>query len=179
IRTFNNLLGSASMALQISINSTTSTRLSPPSYLATNDCGRRRRLASWCCVRAAALRALIRKRFVLRNGPICRVCAHGEPSARETDPIIGLSEKGIYCNPVVAFWDLPGKGSELPSRWWWRMVAARSGHGSMFRWRLDPRRVEECLPDHVQDFGVDALIVQSTMIQKIAQSLLIKLQSSL
>src|ERR1700737_255555 len=28
------------MALQISINSTTSTRLSPPSYLATNDCGR-------------------------------------------------------------------------------------------------------------------------------------------
>ena len=49
----------------------------------------------------------------------------------------------------------------------------------MFRWRLDPRRVEEGLPDHVQDFGVDALIVQSTMIQKIAQSLLIKLQSSL
>ncbi len=33
----NNLLGSASMALQISMNSSTSTRRSPPSYLATND----------------------------------------------------------------------------------------------------------------------------------------------
>src|ERR1700676_4781609 len=108
------------MALQISINCTTSTRLSPPSYLATNECGRPGRLPSWCCVRPAALRALIRKRFVLRNGPICRVCAHGEPSARETDPIIGLSQKRIFLNPVVSFSgypvDLPGKGSELPSR---------------------------------------------------------------
>jgi hypothetical protein len=30
-----------------------------PSYLATKDCGRRRRLASWCCVRPAVLRAPI------------------------------------------------------------------------------------------------------------------------
>jgi PEP-CTERM motif len=33
------------MALQISINSTTSMRRSPPSYLATKDCGLRSRLA--------------------------------------------------------------------------------------------------------------------------------------
>jgi hypothetical protein len=50
---------SAPIARQIVTNSTTSIRRSPPSYLATKDCGRRRRLASSCCVRSAVLRALI------------------------------------------------------------------------------------------------------------------------
>src|SRR3982074_3576396 len=50
---------SAPIARQIVTNSKTSIRRSPPSYLATKDCGRRRRLASSCCVRSAVLRALI------------------------------------------------------------------------------------------------------------------------
>src|SRR6266446_6880614 len=49
-----------------------------------------------------------RRRFALRNGPIYRVCARGKPSARETDPIIGLSQKRIYFNSVAALFAIPG-----------------------------------------------------------------------
>ena len=43
----------------IAMNSTTSMRRSPPSYLATNDYGLRRRFATSCWVRPAFLRAAI------------------------------------------------------------------------------------------------------------------------
>jgi hypothetical protein len=35
------------------------------------------------------------------------VGAHGEPSARETDPIIGLSQKRIYFNSVALLFVIP------------------------------------------------------------------------
>src|SRR6476661_3489948 len=94
------------MALQISINSTTSTRLSPPSYLATNDCGRRRRLASSCWVRPAVLRAPI----INSQKAACPAEWTDLSSLRarvaigaEADPMIGLSQNGIYFNPVAVF----------------------------------------------------------------------------
>lgn len=56
----------------------------------------------------------------LRNESICRVCARGKPSARETDPIIGLSQKRIFFNLVGSFSAIPVDfsvaGSELPSQ---------------------------------------------------------------
>ena len=53
------LTGSAPIAREIAINSTTSMRRSPPSYLATKDCGFLSRLATSCWVRPAFLRAAI------------------------------------------------------------------------------------------------------------------------
>src|SRR2546429_9342143 len=51
------LRGSTSKARAMVMNSTTSSRRSPPSYLATKDCGFLRRRASACWVSPAALRA--------------------------------------------------------------------------------------------------------------------------
>src|SRR5258705_13579095 len=51
-----NLSGSEPMARAIAMNSTTSIRRSPPSYLATKDCGFFRRTASACWVSPAASR---------------------------------------------------------------------------------------------------------------------------
>src|SRR5882757_8727702 len=53
------LRGSASKARDVRMNSTTSNRRSPPSYLATKDCGFFTRRASACWVRPAAFRAPI------------------------------------------------------------------------------------------------------------------------
>src|SRR5712671_6108614 len=57
-----------------------------------------------------------KRRFALRNGQICRVCAREKPSAQQTDPIIGLSQKRIYINSVASLSgipvDFPAKGSE-------------------------------------------------------------------
>src|SRR5205085_9564958 len=49
--------GSAPIARTTVMNSTTSSRRSPPSYFATNDCGRPSRLAKACWVSPAFLRA--------------------------------------------------------------------------------------------------------------------------
>src|SRR6267154_1761329 len=49
-----NLIGSASKARATVMNSTTSSRRSPPSYLATKDCGFFRRRARACWVSPAA-----------------------------------------------------------------------------------------------------------------------------
>src|SRR3981189_1008639 len=54
-----NLSGSTSKARAIVMNSTTSSLRSPPSYLATKDCGFFRRRARACWVSPAALRAPI------------------------------------------------------------------------------------------------------------------------
>jgi hypothetical protein len=40
------------------------------------------------------------KAVALRNERICRVCAREKPSARKTDPIIGLSRKRIKLTPL-------------------------------------------------------------------------------
>ena len=48
--------GSNPIASATSMNSTTSSRLSPLSYLATNDCGRSSRAATSCCLRLASIR---------------------------------------------------------------------------------------------------------------------------
>jgi hypothetical protein len=52
--------GSAPIARVIATNSTTSSRRSPRSYLATKDWGFLRRRATFCCVRPAVFRALTR-----------------------------------------------------------------------------------------------------------------------
>jgi len=49
--------GSPPITRTTSMNSITSSRRSPPSYLATNDCGRLSRAATSACVRPADLRA--------------------------------------------------------------------------------------------------------------------------
>src|ERR1700730_14443344 len=55
---FRSFAGLTPTARQIVTNSTTSIRRSPPSYLATNDCGLWSRLARSCWVRPALFRAL-------------------------------------------------------------------------------------------------------------------------
>jgi len=66
------------------------------------------------CFHAGASRATP-GRFALLNGPICRVCACGKPSAQQTDPIIGLSQKRIKLTSLphcrAGHVDLAGKGS--------------------------------------------------------------------
>src|SRR5882724_6756025 len=52
-----NLRGSTSKARAMVMNSTTSSRRSPPSYLATKDCGFFKRTARACWVNPAAFRA--------------------------------------------------------------------------------------------------------------------------
>jgi hypothetical protein len=96
-RTFNSSLGSASMALQISINSTTSTRLSPPSYLATNDCGRGRRLTT------GSLHWRPRSRPPARLLPFLAMTGDGHPiTDRETEREIGaLRAKGAPANARI------------------------------------------------------------------------------
>src|SRR5437762_776801 len=60
-----------------------------------------------------------KRRFALPNGPICRVCARGKPSAQQTDPIIGLSQKRIKLTSLshclAGHVDLAGKASEWRS----------------------------------------------------------------
>src|SRR6266480_3210103 len=56
----NSFTGSAPSARVIAINSITSIRRSPPSYLATKDCGRPSFLASACCLTPEAFRTATR-----------------------------------------------------------------------------------------------------------------------
>src|SRR6266852_1012099 len=59
LRALSNVSGSAPIARATVMNSIPSSRRSPPSYLATNDCGRPSRLARACWVSPAFLRVRV------------------------------------------------------------------------------------------------------------------------